>query len=89
MINRFKNEFRENIAILHSKLTNKERADEWYNICLLYTSIDDGTSVSNFISSLSRIITYNVEFLVGIVSANECNFDSFSIDAIIDKIFSL
>lgn len=32
MINRFKNEFRENIAILHSKLTNKERADEWYNI---------------------------------------------------------
>ena len=32
MINRFKNEFRENIAILHSKLTNKERADEWYSI---------------------------------------------------------
>ena len=32
MINRFKNEFRENIAILHSKLTNKERANEWYNI---------------------------------------------------------
>lgn len=32
MINRFRNEFRENIAILHSRLTNKERADEWYNI---------------------------------------------------------
>lgn len=32
MINRFRNEFRENIAILHSRLTNRERADEWYNI---------------------------------------------------------
>lgn len=32
MIERFKSEFRENIAILHSKLSNKERADEWYSI---------------------------------------------------------
>ena len=32
MIERFKGEFKENIAILHSKLTNKERAEEWYRI---------------------------------------------------------
>lgn len=32
MINRFKGEFKENIAILHSKLTASERAKEWYNI---------------------------------------------------------
>ena len=32
MIDRFKGEFKENIAILHSKMTNKERANEWYNI---------------------------------------------------------
>ncbi|WP_291256092.1 primosomal protein N' [Fusobacterium sp.] len=32
MIDRFKGEFRENIAILHSKLTQSERAKEWYNI---------------------------------------------------------
>lgn len=32
MIGRFKGEFKENIAILHSKMTNKERANEWYNI---------------------------------------------------------
>ena len=32
MIDRFKGEFKENIAILHSKLTNKERAEEWYSI---------------------------------------------------------
>lgn len=32
MIERFKGEFKENIAILHSKLTNSERAKEWYNI---------------------------------------------------------
>lgn len=32
MIERFKSEFRENIAILHSRLSNKERADEWYSI---------------------------------------------------------
>lgn len=32
MIERFKGEFKENIAILHSKLTNKERAEEWYSI---------------------------------------------------------
>ena len=32
MIGRFKGEFKENIAILHSKLTPKERAEEWYNI---------------------------------------------------------
>lgn len=32
MIDRFKGEFKENIAILHSKLTANERAREWYNI---------------------------------------------------------
>ena len=32
MIGRFKGEFKENIAILHSKLTQKERAEEWYSI---------------------------------------------------------
>lgn len=32
MIDRFKGEFKDNIAILHSKLTAKERAEEWYNI---------------------------------------------------------
>ena len=32
MIDRFKGEFKENIAILHSKLTLSERAKEWYNI---------------------------------------------------------
>ncbi len=32
MIERFKGEFRDNIAILHSKLTLSERAKEWYNI---------------------------------------------------------
>ena len=32
MIDRFKGEFKENIAILHSKLTPSERAKEWYNI---------------------------------------------------------
>lgn len=34
MIDRFKGEFKENIAILHSKLTPSERAKEWYNIYL-------------------------------------------------------
>jgi len=32
MIDRFKGEFKENIAILHSKLTQSERAKEWYDI---------------------------------------------------------
>lgn len=32
MIERFKGEFKENIAILHSKLTSGERAKEWYSI---------------------------------------------------------
>lgn len=32
MIDRFKGEFKENIAILHSKLTQNERAKEWYDI---------------------------------------------------------
>lgn len=32
MIDRFKEEFKENIAILHSKLTQSERAKEWYDI---------------------------------------------------------
>lgn len=32
MIDRFKGEFKENIAILHSKLTSSERAKEWYSI---------------------------------------------------------
>ena len=32
MIDRFRGEFKENIAILHSKLTASERAKEWYNI---------------------------------------------------------
>lgn len=32
MVERFKSEFKESIAILHSKLSNKERADEWFAI---------------------------------------------------------
>ncbi len=32
MIGRFQNEFKNNIAILHSKLTDKERAKEWESI---------------------------------------------------------
>lgn len=32
MIDRFKGEFKENIAILHSRLTQSERAKEWYDI---------------------------------------------------------
>lgn len=32
MIERFQGEFKENIAILHSKLTTKERTQEWYDI---------------------------------------------------------
>ncbi|KXA13058.1 primosomal protein [Fusobacterium equinum] len=32
MIERFQDEFQENIAILHSKLTSKERAEEWLQL---------------------------------------------------------
>lgn len=32
MIKRFSNEFGENIAILHSKLSLKERAEQWYSL---------------------------------------------------------
>lgn len=32
MVDRFRGEFKENIAILHSKLTPTERAQEWYDI---------------------------------------------------------
>ncbi|MFK4784496.1 primosomal protein N' [Fusobacterium sp. MFO224] len=32
MVNRFKKEFKDGIAILHSKLTNKEREEEWLSI---------------------------------------------------------
>ena len=32
MVERFKSEFKESIAILHSKLSPKERADEWFSI---------------------------------------------------------
>ena len=57
MINRFKNEFRENIAILHSKLTNKERADEWYNI---YSGIKN-----SFRSKISYLCSSgNLEYII-------------------------
>ncbi|MBC2855821.1 MAG: primosomal protein N' [Cetobacterium sp.] len=32
MIKRFKDEFNDSVAILHSKLTNSERAKEWYSL---------------------------------------------------------
>ncbi|MGL6154322.1 MAG: replication restart helicase PriA [Cetobacterium sp.] len=32
MVKRFQEEFGENIAILHSKMTSKERAQEWYEL---------------------------------------------------------
>lgn len=32
MVSRFKKEFKEGIAILHSKMTNKEREEEWLSI---------------------------------------------------------
>lgn len=32
MIQRFQNEFQGNIAILHSRMTAKERAEEWYHL---------------------------------------------------------
>ncbi|MGM0507666.1 MAG: replication restart helicase PriA [Fusobacteriota bacterium] len=32
MVQRFKKEFAKDIAVLHSRLTNKQRADEWYSL---------------------------------------------------------